>query len=237
MAQCPNAVVGFDFCKVAGSIGYFMDKFTGGDLLDYVINSTLDEKMIAPMSYRILVALNYMHSVGYAHRDVKLENVFLTSDDPAPETYLGDFGLSAWRNRDAGELFSDHVGSRPYCAPELLTGSPYDEQVDIWAFGVTAYVMFTRQMPFPDAFRMPDDFLYLVSTGDFDADRLVDCGASEVAVDFITSLIQVNPNDRLTSAQALEHPFYAQEGGMQEVTKQEVGAYDEAFAQSGEFDF
>jgi serine/threonine protein kinase len=80
MAQCPNAVVGFDFCEVAGSVGYFMDKFTGGDLLDYVINSTLDKQMIIPMSYRVLVTLNYMHTIGFAHRDVKLENIFLTGD-------------------------------------------------------------------------------------------------------------------------------------------------------------
>jgi serine/threonine protein kinase len=101
----------------------------------------------------------------------------------------------------------------------------------MWAFGVT------RQMPFPDAFAMPEDFLHLVSTGDFNADDLVESGATEVAVDFITSCLQVNPNDRFTSAQALEHPFYAQEGGMQEATKQEVAAFDEAFAELGQFDF
>jgi serine/threonine protein kinase len=237
MCACPNAVVGFDFCEVADSVGYFMDKFTGGDLLDYIINHQLNESMIVPMAHRVLEALAYMHESGFAHRDVKPDNIFLTGDGDIPETYLGDFGLSMWRNAAAGEFFTEHVGSKPYGAPELFSAQFYDESIDIWAFGVTLYVMFARQMPFPDAVNEPDDFMYMVQTGDFNIDDLITLGASELLADLISGCLRVNPAERLTARQALDHPFFAQEGGMEEATKQEIGYFDVAIDKTEQFDW
>jgi serine/threonine protein kinase len=237
MSACPNAVIGFDFCEVADSIGYFMDKFTRGDLLDYIINHQLAESVIASMAHRVLEALAYMHESGFAHRDIKPDNIFLTGDGDIPETYLGDFGLSMWRNAGAGEFFTEHVGSRPYGAPELFGGQLYDESIDIWAFGVTLYVMFARQMPFPDPVKEPDDFMYMVQNGDFNGDDLVALGASDLLVDLIGGCLRVNPMERFTAHQALDHPFFAQEGGLQEAAKQGVGYFDDAIGQTGQFDW
>jgi serine/threonine protein kinase len=209
IAGCPHAVVGFDFVDFGNTVGYFMDRFPRGDLLDFIVENSLSEPDIAIMAHQILEALDYLHSIGIAHRDVKLENILLAGDGPRPDAYVCDFGFAARRNAEGGEFFTEAVGSKPYCAPELLRMMPYTEAVDMWAFGVVLYVLFVHQMPFPDADRYRDDYEYQVITGDWFRDFLVESGASEEAMDLVDSCLQVDAAARPSSAEALQHPFFA----------------------------
>jgi serine/threonine protein kinase len=234
VTNCPFAVVGFDFVELDGTVGYFMDKFTRGDLLDFVIATNLCENEIARMAYQILRALAYLHSIGVAHRDVKLENILLTGEDPIPDAYLGDFGFAATRNAEEGEFFLDSVGSKPYCAPELLRNMPYTEAVDMWAFGVVLFVMFVRQMPFPDAELYHDEWMYQVVTGEWYEDLLSDSGASEAAYHLISACLRVDPAERPTPAEALEHEFFAMLDAGEDI-KAEIGALDQPFDEEDPF--
>jgi serine/threonine protein kinase len=225
VAGCPHAVVGFDFVSFGNTVGYFMDKFARGDLLDFVVENALGEADIAVLAHQILEALDWLHGIGIAHRDVKLENVLLAGDGARPDAFLCDFGFAAARDADAGEFFTEPVGSKPYCAPELLRARPYTEAVDMWAFGVVLYVLFARQMPFPDAAAYPNDYEYQVITGDWFRELLADAGASEEAVDLVDSCLQVDPANRLVAAEALRHPFFAR---IEEDVKAGVGVIEGA---------
>jgi calcium/calmodulin-dependent protein kinase I len=189
----------------------------------------LSEEAIARIGCQILRALDYLHGIGVAHRDVKLENILLSGDNPIPDAFLGDFGFAAKRSDMPGEVFAEAVGSKPYCAPELLRAEPYTEAVDMWAFGVVLYVMFVHQMPFPDAEQYHEDFMCQVMTGWWFQDLLVGHGPSEAAFGLIAQCLQVDPSMRPTAAKALDNLFFQGLGGAD--VKAEIGAIDDALGQ------
>ena len=81
-----------------------------------------------------------MHDIGIAHRDLKLENIMLTSLDDHPQLKIIDFGLSCQFDPDDNSetKFKTLVGTPHYLAPEVISQN-YSEKCDIWALGVVAY--------------------------------------------------------------------------------------------------
>ncbi|RPD59294.1 kinase-like protein [Lentinus tigrinus ALCF2SS1-7] len=130
----------------------------GGELLDLVDNPVSHARITEPLVRRIwgelCRAVAWMHSVGLVHRDIKLENILLTSDpfaEPLPSQSLiklTDFGLSRFIDPEQ-PLLTTLCGSDSYAAPELVMGKPYDgRQTDAWACGVVLYALATRRLPF-----------------------------------------------------------------------------------------
>lgn len=89
----------------------------------------------------VLDALVYMHAGGMLHCDVKPDNILLTTD----RVVLGDFGMLG--NAEASG--SSYVVTRWYRAPELLWQAPFDDGIDVWAWGCTWAESFLRQGLFP----------------------------------------------------------------------------------------
>jgi serine/threonine protein kinase len=169
----------------------------------------LSEEAIARIAHRVLHALNYLHMTGFVHRNVKPENILLTGNDAIPDAYLGGFGFAAERNVSKGEMLLDPVGSLPYLAPELLHNQPYTQAVDMWAFGVVLFIMFTRSMPFPDPEQDRDEWMCRVAAGEWNEDLLAESGAPPAACELIARCLRVNPSERPASAEALESEFFA----------------------------
>lgn len=80
---------------------------------------------------QIIEGLKHVHSMGIIHRDLKLENIFVWSDDICK---IGDFGLSI-ESDDSQEI----VGTIEYMSPEMIVGDRYDHRTDIWSLGVLIY--------------------------------------------------------------------------------------------------
>jgi serine/threonine-protein kinase HSL1, negative regulator of Swe1 kinase len=94
---------------------------------------------------QILLALAYLHSVGVAHRDIKLENILVTADRKVAK--LCDFGLATFFS--AGDKCAEYCGSPHYAAPEILMGTPYNPAAtDMWSCGVVLFAMVFAVMPF-----------------------------------------------------------------------------------------
>lgn len=125
---------------------------TDGTLFDYLIEQTETKYGAIPevnakiLVRQVLLSLNYMHKQQIAHRDIKLENILMTSAQPPIECKLTDFGFASVL--DDNHMFKDSLGSPNYMAPELIMKKPYSESVDIWATGCVLYSMLSGLMAF-----------------------------------------------------------------------------------------
>ncbi|OHT05980.1 CAMK family protein kinase [Tritrichomonas foetus] len=145
----PNIVQINDIFKDKNYYYVIIEYLNGGNLFDYVVRKRrLDEDEAKYYMYRILLAVDYMHSQGICHRDLKPDNILM--DDEYNIVKLSDFGLSKFINKNIknGELTRTPVGSPCYASPECLSGEPYDAQKsDIWSCGVILYTLLTGRIP------------------------------------------------------------------------------------------
>ncbi|HXK12298.1 MAG TPA: protein kinase [Vicinamibacteria bacterium] len=115
------------------------------------VSSALKERRIGRAeAVRILhgvaLALDYAHSRGVVHRDVKPQNVLL---DAAGPVYLADFGIAKIVEGSTVMTATGMVTGTPeYMAPEQAQGRAVDARADIYSLGVLAYRMLTGRLPF-----------------------------------------------------------------------------------------
>ncbi|XP_060807583.1 dual serine/threonine and tyrosine protein kinase [Amyelois transitella] len=94
----------------------------------------------------IVEGIRYLHSLGLVHRDIKMKNVLLDSNDRAA---LSDLGFCAAEALISGSV----VGTPVHMAPELLNGE-YDASVDVYAFGILFWYLCAGNVKLPTAFEM-----------------------------------------------------------------------------------
>jgi len=90
-----------------------------------------------------LIALNFIHSLGLVHSDIKPENILLASYSRAKVKVI-DFGSSCYLT----DRQSSYIQSRSYRAPEVILGLPYDGKIDVWSLGCVIAEMYTGQVTF-----------------------------------------------------------------------------------------
>merc|ERR1719183_2388648 len=117
----------------------------GGELFQRVQERRkFNETDAADASSQMLLAINYVHSHGMVHRDLKLEN-FLYESAKSDHLKLIDFGFSkVWEPNTKMAL---SCGTLSYVAPEVLA-KDYTSQCDMWSFGVIVFILLVGYMPF-----------------------------------------------------------------------------------------
>ncbi len=194
-------IVSFKGAYLFGSeVWIVMEFMEGGVLRDAVhneLNIHFNETQIALVARDILFALQFLHSNGWVHRDLKSSNVMLTFNGRAK---LIDFGLCA-RSENEDE-FRHMCGSPFWMAPEMIRGEHYSFPVDIWSFSICLLELSSVQSLKRSAFRS----MFLVGTG---AEPELAGEWSSDFRDFLGQCLKNNPSQRSNVAMLLEHPWLA----------------------------
>ena len=106
---------------------------------------------------QITSAVEHLHQIGIAHRDLKLEN-FLVNEDM--QLMMNDFGSST--NENISTL-NQYCGTRVYMAPEIILHKTYDgRKADIFSVGVILFILVQGGFPFLSATEDDEYFSLLI---------------------------------------------------------------------------
>jgi len=181
---------------------------TGGELLDRVTEKGYyTEHDAANIISQILAGVNYLHSRGIVHRDLKLENLVLSDPSDSALVKIADFGLSKYFTN--GSMLQTMCGSPQYVAPEILdvgiVTQAYSPAVDMWSVGVILYILLSGYSPFDDD---NDAVLFeKIRCGEYSLEDPVWSEVSEDAKSLLAQLLCVNSEERISASDALRHPW------------------------------
>ncbi|XP_062244167.1 calcium/calmodulin-dependent protein kinase type II delta 2 chain isoform X1 [Platichthys flesus] len=184
------------------------DLVTGGELFeDIVAREYYSEADASHCIQQILESVHHCHVNGIVHRDLKPENLLLASKLKGAAVKLADFGLAIEVQGDQQAWFG-FAGTPGYLSPEVLRKDPYGKAVDMWACGVILYILLVGYPPFWDE---DQHRLYQqIKAGAYDFPSPEWDTVTPDAKDLINKMLTINPSKRITSAEALKHPWICQ---------------------------
>lgn len=206
-----------------------MEFIGGGDLGKFIhTQGPLPETVVQTMAAQLLDAFEYLHERGVTHRDVKPDNILISSMDPF-EIKLTDFGLSKMVNNEETFLRT-FCGTLLYCAPEVYTefveydhfgrrnprlrgrraavGQRYDHAVDVWSLGGVLFFALTGRPPYPVQSGVSySELLHRIMTTDLDVTPLHRAGVSRDGIEFLRLMLQRRPEIRSTVTELKGHPW------------------------------
>ncbi|XP_062552781.1 PAS domain-containing serine/threonine-protein kinase [Armigeres subalbatus] len=193
----PNIVNMFDWFENDKFFQVVMEIHGSGmDLFEFIDRRpVMTEKLGCWIFRQIANAVAFLHSLNILHRDIKDENVII---DHNFHIKLIDFGSATFVQE--GQLFSTFYGTTEYCSPEVLAGNRYSgPELEMWALGVTLFVLMFFENPFVDV----EEILQ--------SDLIIPHEISDELEYVLLSLLDKNPKTRITIKDLLETEWMAQE--------------------------
>lgn len=189
-----------------GTIYLLMQHIKGSNLESYMdeYDTGLEEQKAKKLFLQLIQAINFIHSQGIYHRDLKLENLMF--DQESEKVYLIDFGYCALNSEKGSSIFNDPVGSPLYSCPEKMKNTPYCAQSsDIWSLGICLFRLLNGFYPF-----YPHDTNGIEELSDqvINADVYINPELSPQANDLLINMLHKNPQRRFSVQQILNHPWF-----------------------------
>ncbi len=217
-----------DVPQVVHLIDFFVEKskfyvvlvyYKGGDVFDRLSKRThYTEKHARDLAGILLHAVFAMHSRRIVHRDIKPENMLLLQADDDANIVLADFGFArimptpvAGSGSSDPHLYPGHneedyplqtrCGTPAFVAPEIIIGTKYNHQADMWSVGVVLYMLLSGYPPFQS--NNHRELFRKIRASDYVFHDQYWKNMSVEVKQLIAGLLVVNPQDRLTAEQAL----------------------------------
>jgi serine/threonine protein kinase len=145
-----NIIRTYEIYEDAKTISFIMELVEGGDLFEYILNSSEGKlNNIETMDFliQILSTVSYLHNqLNIVHRDLKPENFLIEYKKKKPMIKLIDFGFACHIPKTG--FMNDFFGTPIYTAPEIIQKWSYSEKIDLWSVGVILFNMATGCQPF-----------------------------------------------------------------------------------------
>ena len=155
-------------------------------------------------SFDILRGIEYIHSQGVVHMDLKPANLMVNkkvNPNEYPLVKIADFGLSRVIESDGLCLIEKKCGTHKYIAPEVRDGAKVGVVVDMWAYGLILHLLTVGYLPFAlkwtpgQALKfMPRHWKKYEGSG---------------LMELISECLKVSPENRISSSSALMHEWFS----------------------------
>jgi tRNA A-37 threonylcarbamoyl transferase component Bud32 len=183
---------------------YIVTEYLSSDLLSYLeFNKTsLSENRVKQIIKQIALGVEYLHSHGIMHRDLKPMNILVSDFGAYPKIKIIDFGLSRVFGYD--QLFNETVGTIHFSAPELLRGKGYNYKIDLWSLGVMLYYLVLGYFPFDADEGTKNAIVKKTLGGEYVIPRSVNCHFK----DLIYCCLDNDSDKRINIKGFLDHPWF-----------------------------
>ena len=225
----PNIVKLYEVKETSKNLYLITEYCNGGDLSSCLKcykekhNKAFPENIVQYLMRQIISAIQYIHSKGILHRDIKLENILVQFDNLEDKKKLNmlkskikliDFGFA--RHLSKGRLAHSILGTPNNMDPEILKilnkkwkkekmehirDFGYDHKVDIWSLGTICYELLVGKTLF-DANSM-EELVSRVEKGYYHLSSNI----SKEFISFLNGMLQYNYNKRLSADQLSRHKF------------------------------
>ncbi|KAF7339528.1 Protein kinase domain-containing protein [Mycena sanguinolenta] len=202
----PNIVQYLGFEETLHTLNIFLEYVPGGTIRSCLQkHGKFDQDVTKWFTSQILAGLEYLHSTGILHRDLKGDNILVQTSGVCK---ISDFGISKKEDMQ-GQAFTGMKGTTFWMAPEVLDANNkrgYDSKVDIWSVGCVVLEMWTGERPWAGEELIPV-MLKLYNKRSPPVPPSILSGLSELALDFRAECFAMDPRQRPTAAVLQNHPY------------------------------
>lgn len=206
-----NILTLVDYFETMNNLYLVTDLALGGELFDRICRKgSYFESDAASLIRATLSAVSYLHDHGIVHRDLKPENLLFRTPEDNADLLIADFGLSRIMDEEQFHVLTTTCGTPGYMAPEIFKKTGHGKPVDLWALGVITYFLLCGYTPFD----RDTDFeeMQAILKADYSFTPIEYWrGVSAHGKDFIQKCLTIDPAQRITAHQALQHPFVSGE--------------------------
>ncbi|XP_018429202.1 PREDICTED: serine/threonine-protein kinase 33-like [Nanorana parkeri] len=190
-----------------------MELCEGGELREILLRrKRFPETETRHVIHSLASAIAYLHKKDIAHRDLKLENILVKSNENQSEEEMTgnikvtDFGLAVQKGGVGSEnMLQTTCGTPVYMAPEIINAHDYSQQCDIWSIGVIMYMLLCGDPPFMAS--SEGELFKLIKKGKLNFSPAVWQSVSDAAKEVLQKLLRVDPADRITANELLDDPW------------------------------
>jgi len=198
-----NVVAFIDSFRIDTQLWVVMEYMGGGcltEILEQVETCPMSEAHIAWVCKETLNGLKYIHKLHRIHRDIKSDNMLISSTG---DIKIADFGYAA-QLTEKKDRRNTIVGTPYWMAPELIRGQNYDQVVDIWSLGIMIIEMAEGEPPYMEF--PPLRALFLITTKGIPDLKEADKWSREFK-EFLSLTLQKDPSKRPSAVKLLKHEY------------------------------
>ncbi|KAK7064287.1 kinase domain-containing protein [Favolaschia claudopus] len=206
----PNIVQYLGFEETAETLNIFLEYVPGGTIASCLQkHGRFNQDVTKWFTKQILEGLEYLHSTGILHRDLKGDNILVELSGVCK---ISDFGISK-RQDLAGQAHTQMKGTAFWMAPEIIDANGqrgYDSKIDIWSVGCVVLEMWSGERPWAGHEWIPVMLQLFTKKQAPPLREDIRAGLSDLALDFRDECFAINPQERPGAALLLGHPYLQQ---------------------------